>query len=710
MKSFPVANSARWEPRLAIGLALGMLAYHVWAATVGWKTPDLPGIEFRQTQTAISCYFIKAEHNYSLSYPTPVLGMPWSIPMEFPLYQWSVAGLSERAGLPLAVAGRTVSLGCFYLALPALYLLLGLTRLPAWRRLLVLTMMLTSPLYIFYSRAFLMESMALMFALWYAFGYTRSVETLKWHWFVLACVTGSLAGLVKVTTLLFLLIPLLPWTLSRLWADWRADPGTERPAPWIRRIALAVGAVAVPAAVSLWWMHRADAIKALNANAAFLLSGNLSGFNFGDDHHWDPAIWRRHWEITTAELMPVLLLAGTGIILAWGARRQWAAVWLLLFSFVAVQMVFPTLYAYHDYYYMANGFALLLAAGLVLDRLFDTAAPRGLAWLAILLVQAVQISGYLQGHYLQLKYWQPGGNALTFALREGTNLGDVLIIAGDDWNSMTPYYSERRALMFPNGTEFDLGRRRKAFAALRGEPVTALVLKGGQRSNDGLLRDAVEEFGIDPRPVFASGDATVYLHRLHRLSAISLVTRLPHNLSVQLTKASVEEKDYRIGREVEMAEYLQGQRPDFAERFSLMHPKPWKYFTRFGLNPQGVEGRAFVGAHPETKLWFKVPPMATSIEVECYIAESAYQGLAHPGDATDGVEFVIARPVGPDEKLDYLATRYLDPYAHPSDRGVQVLRYQGTLRAGEDIVVLTLPGQRQNYTRDWASIGRVEIR
>jgi hypothetical protein len=45
-----------------------------------------------------------AKQWFSLSYDTPVLGYPWSIPFEIPLYQWIVACVS-RLGLSIDVAG-----------------------------------------------------------------------------------------------------------------------------------------------------------------------------------------------------------------------------------------------------------------------------------------------------------------------------------------------------------------------------------------------------------------------------------------------------------------------------------------------------------------------------------------------------------------------------------------------------------------------------
>ena len=162
-----------------------VLLVHFFLATRGWQIGALRGHEFRQTQTAISAFYIQAENNFSLAYPTPVLGKPWSIPMEFPLYQWSVVWLSNNLNLSLVTAGRTVALICFYLMLPGLYILLGRLELPPQARWLSLIMVVVCPLYIFYSRAFMIESMALMMSVWFLASFVAVMRTRHFGWLIL---------------------------------------------------------------------------------------------------------------------------------------------------------------------------------------------------------------------------------------------------------------------------------------------------------------------------------------------------------------------------------------------------------------------------------------------------------------------------------------------------------------------------------------------
>ena len=77
--------------------------------------------------------------------------------------------------MELTQAGRAVSLACFYLTLPAVFLLLGRLGLARAQRWVVLALVLTCPLYIYYARAFLIETMALMFSAWFLLAFLHAV-------------------------------------------------------------------------------------------------------------------------------------------------------------------------------------------------------------------------------------------------------------------------------------------------------------------------------------------------------------------------------------------------------------------------------------------------------------------------------------------------------------------------------------------------------
>ncbi len=270
-------------------LALG---FHAWGATRGWYQPNLGGSiysEFRQTQTAVSALFIQRDHNFSLAYPTPVLGRPWTIPLEFPLYQWAVVGWSNATGIPLVQSARTVTLICFYLGLPALYGLLAGLGLNPSRRLLVLAFVVGCPLYIFYAQAFLIETMAWTFGLWFLLGFFRAIEYRTGAWWLLAAVAGTGTGLVKVTTFAFFLMPAFIGLTVIVWRERPMQPTASWRA-WRQIVLQVAAALTLPVLATLWWTHYADAIKQTSVGGAFTsaVQRNL--------HLWDwPAFFREHW-------------------------------------------------------------------------------------------------------------------------------------------------------------------------------------------------------------------------------------------------------------------------------------------------------------------------------------------------------------------------------------------------------------------------------
>ena len=63
---------------LGFMVALSLSAYALW---IGWDQPIIDQHGFRQTQTALAAYWLLHGGDW-LAYETPVLGSPWSIPME----------------------------------------------------------------------------------------------------------------------------------------------------------------------------------------------------------------------------------------------------------------------------------------------------------------------------------------------------------------------------------------------------------------------------------------------------------------------------------------------------------------------------------------------------------------------------------------------------------------------------------------------------
>src|SRR5579862_7514545 len=73
-----------WEELVLLSIAAALLVHGLALLALRWSTPVIGMHAFRQTQTAITSYWMLKGSPW-LAYETPVLGPPWSIPFEFPL-------------------------------------------------------------------------------------------------------------------------------------------------------------------------------------------------------------------------------------------------------------------------------------------------------------------------------------------------------------------------------------------------------------------------------------------------------------------------------------------------------------------------------------------------------------------------------------------------------------------------------------------------
>src|SRR5262249_7913478 len=128
---------------------------------LGLFQPILDQFAFRQTQTALTTFWLM-RGGPVLAYETPVLGFPWSIPFEVPVYQIIVAGLG-KAGVPIDAAGRIVSFAFFIGCLWPLNVLFRALRFGRFAFPCVAILFLLSPLYLFWGRTLMVETCALFF-------------------------------------------------------------------------------------------------------------------------------------------------------------------------------------------------------------------------------------------------------------------------------------------------------------------------------------------------------------------------------------------------------------------------------------------------------------------------------------------------------------------------------------------------------------------
>jgi len=692
-------SSNRRERWLIIGIFCAAVSIHFYFATFNWKVTFMPHQEFRQAQTALISYYIDEQSNFSWLYETPVVGKPWiSILLEVPVYEWSVVLLSRATGWSHLIAARTISLACFYLTLPVFYLLLGRLRLPHPRRLLALSLFLTAPLYIFYSRAFLMESMELLCCACFLLGFIRTMDERRWYWLAFTIIAGTGAALIKSATFAVWLLPGAAYGAWLLWRDLTAHKnwkGALQTAAWgLLTVALPLGALR-------WWVDLTDPIKTAHASAGLFASKELTQGNWGlldfassfSVKVWTILLGRWQEAIMNPWIIGAVLVAGTAIF---GATRKRVLGLTAVFFFA--QLLFPYAYAYQEYYYYACTVFLLAAIGFIFDGLLDSGLPKWCCWPLIALPFIAQFNTYWRSYFPEQRLTRDGGFNYTTVLRDHVPKNSIIVVAGNDWCPIIPLYSQHRALMIRNGLEENAAYLHRAMDDLAGEEVSALILVGRYRDDQSLRKLFADRFGLDATAPALSEDFTdVYLGRAY-VDKVRDQVRTANTLYPKITlpakPADVQPGPAKFKITPEVAK----------QSFEFVTPAPIQGRFKYGFKGMDVEGTWTTLASPECDLWLSPPSNAAQIKWDFGIVPDAY---LRPGDKTDGVEFIISGET-PDGHRRQIYRKVLDPVNRPEDRGHQhaIVAYKP---APDEILVFSnRPNLSESY--DWSYWISIEVK
>jgi hypothetical protein len=688
----PPSSAAPTRP---LGWLFGLaLVATLWFTTRGWDAVILDRHEFRQLQTAVSAHWMK-EDGYQLDYETPLFGPPWSIPMEFPVYQFLVAQTSRLLGTGLEPTARGVSLFFFLAALPALYGLLGLFALPASRRLLVLAAVLLSPTYLFYARAFMIETTALCLAVWFLLALSCAVRRGSIPWSAAAAGFGAAAALAKVTTFLIYCLPaglVTLWLLAPRWRQGgRAAAG--------RRAVLAVLPVVCAVAAGGWWIRHSDAVKHSNPFAGFLTSGELVKWNWGTlEQRVSPVFWEGFWSNVSGCVLGETALGALIVAGALAGRRHRQMAFWCAGLFLASTLLFSNLFFHHDYYYSANALLLMTGAGLLLAGAWDNdRVPLAARGLLLAVFFSSQWLVYYRGYADYARRELPAPPGIAAVLRASVPADGVVLIYGWDWNSLIPYYAQRRALMVPGGREDEIKVLEDILVRLPPRRIAALLVRSDVlRQSMSFIRWRTQRFSLSSAPFASSVDGDLYLPEA---AVPAAALRLQGKSFPGVTLNTSPPPDPNEDK-------LQVENPARLA-LPLFSPAPAQASSMFGLTPSEIAGRPVLLAHAVSELQFSPPAGASRIAAVVGLLDEAY---APGGPAvTDGIGVEIYEQ-RPDGLRRLLYRRELDPLHEPNDRGPQNIRLDEAGPFAGRLVFKITPGPRNNFVNDWAYWGRIEIR
>lgn len=382
------------------------------------------------------------------AYQTPVAGYPWAIPFEFPIYQGLVAVVSSAGRFDLDTVGRLVSfaflLGC---AWPAFGLARRL-KLPGETAWIFCALLWSSPLYLFWGRAFMIETTAVFFTFAaIPFAVDLLQEKPSWKSVVFCAVLGALGTLQKVTTAgpVFMV-------LGFVWA-WKRARARRLEVMDVVRVSIALGLPVVLAAI---WTKYSETVRAANPLGADL-APFLNAWGFGtvaqrlEPSNWRMLIWSRTIGPNAGGLLGIAIILGA---VATSNRNTRSILATALGLFLFPILIFFNLQVVHEYYQVASSLFLIgslsIAVAVWLPEIVTHQAT--VPFVAVLLVGS-NVAEFRRGYGITAQFHYDATNHATLGiakvLRESTAKNSAIVVFGNEWSSELPYYSGRKGFVVP---------------------------------------------------------------------------------------------------------------------------------------------------------------------------------------------------------------------------------------------------------------------
>ncbi len=416
-----------------------------------WNTPILDDNGFRQTQTAISAFWMARNWSF-FNYQTPVLGYPWSIPFELPVYQFVVAVLSRVLPIDLDQTGRVVSLlfflGCYW-PLMHIFNRIGLNRDQGK---LVFSLALLSPIYLFMNSTFLIESTALFLSLCFVSSVISFSDSPRIWRFILMTVFAVLAATVKITTFVPFSIAAACFTVYHMWDN--------RETFFEIRNLLKYSAIALSVIISLIlleaWVIHSDNLKLENPLAHFITSKALFYWNFGTiKERLSSGLWHTIFDRSTQAVGSKYIFIIAAIVSLIINKKKYLIIQAICLAlYVSGFFIFTNLIYLQPYYSYENDLFLVIAVAISLIGVIELSKMK---FILLLVITCALFLLEFRSHYYNYITYAPSVQGFLTAklINNATKPGEVVIGFGQDWSSIVPYYSQRKAVLIRD-SNFDL--------------------------------------------------------------------------------------------------------------------------------------------------------------------------------------------------------------------------------------------------------------
>jgi hypothetical protein len=476
-----------------------LLIHFLWSVKAGFLGSIVDFHSFRQTQTAITTYYF-IKDGFKLDYITPVLGPPWTIPFEFPVYQFIVGFLSKITGLILEPTGRIVSISFYIGSVIVAYAILRRLNLGRNKSLFISSLLFIEPLYRFWARTFMIETTALFLSLCFLYFFISMVNRKSNTYAIAMILFGILAALTKITTFF------VYWVAAFAYLGYVVLILKQKKSV-VEFAKIALG-LTLPVLATVLWVNYCDILKSQSIQGVLHTSKSLKYWNYG---RWDQKISGEVWLriLDNSLFMPYLVVPA----LLFYKSRYWI---LTLFCFglwLSGPLVFTNLFFVHEYYACSNNIFLSMGIGFFILGCYkmEHTAFKYIAGLVLLPIYIYMANHQFNDFYRgKQQNSSDGFKSFGELIQKEVPEDEIILVFGDDWNSRIPYYSQRKAVMW-NAT-FPLNDHNLMLYKenLKNLKVGALVLATHDALSDSELKKVAETFEISTANSLTLTDFTFF--------------------------------------------------------------------------------------------------------------------------------------------------------------------------------------------------------
>ena len=313
---------------------------------------------YRQSQTVMTALYLPSE-GFRFNYSTPIMGYPWAVPLEFPIYQWFAVLIQKIFGFDLVIAGKLINITGHIINN---LLIIQIFRNYKIDRLIIFLGLIfynVFPFYLIFDTTFLVDSLTLTLCFSAIYFLSRYLKDEKKvlniaGFFLFALFTG----VSKSTTFISVLSPIVALLLLQHLMEHGGFRKlfTYKNKP-VRDIYLAGILFALAFTIMYAWVIYSDHIKMQNPLSAEWASANLWTWNFGSlTQRLSLVHWKGYFTNTMIYHPAFMLLAAAGIggFVLYANRKEKLLGICFLLLFLAPPLIFFNLFYIHTYYSIAN--------------------------------------------------------------------------------------------------------------------------------------------------------------------------------------------------------------------------------------------------------------------------------------------------------------------------------------------------------------------